>query len=117
MSIGSAHAISGARRPPLVPADAQSQAVTGSASVADSRAGTTVGRNVAGSVLHADSADAVADANPVYRTDGVTERVTGCARCSNAVTNGVAYTDAAAIRTSVDNAIAGTHAFGDARLM
>jgi hypothetical protein len=107
LSIGSAHAISGARRPPLVPADAQSQAVTGSASVADSRAGTTVGRNVAGSVLHADSADAVTDANPVACTE----------RSSKPFANGIAYADAVAISTPVDNAIAGTHAFGDARLM
>jgi hypothetical protein len=87
----------------LVTADAESDAAADSGTVADvvTRAGTAVSRNLAGSMLHADSADAVTDAGTDDRTDRVAERFTECARFSNAVTNGIAYTDAAPVRSRV----------------
>ena len=105
MPDGSAGGISVAGRPPPR-ADAESVAFTdsGTDSGAHTRAGTTRGGDLAGTMLYADSTDAVADAGSIGRT----KRCAECARFSGPAADWIAYTDAVAIHNAIAcaNAIA-----------
>ena len=112
MSDRGADGISVAWRPPPS-ADAKSVACTdaGTNCGSDARSGTTRYRDLAGTVLHAGSADSVSDAGPI-------DRAKRC-RFSGAAAFGGFDTDAATItvtsRPSVDNAVTDSNSFGKAR--
>ena len=100
----SADRISVARRPPPR-ADAESVAFTDSGTNCDAEPGarTARSRDLAGTVLYADSADTISDADPI----DYAERRAGCIRFSGAVANGFAHTNTFAIERPV------SPAFGD----
>jgi len=100
LSDGSADRISVARRPPPR-ADSESIAVTDSGTNADAepRAGTARGRDLAGAVLHADSADTVSDAGAIDYTERRSRRL----RFSGAAADGFANTRTVADAVTIAN--------------
>ncbi len=93
-----------ARCPPPA-ADTKPYAFPGSHADCKSGSRTADSRSAPGSVLHADSADAVANAG----TDNQSER--SADRATEPIADGIADTDAIAIGTSVVNAIAVSNAY------
>ena len=100
----------GGRRPPPTPSPTPSPVPT------EPGAGTAGRRSSTGSVLHADSADAVANAGADDRTERtahrIAERSAGFAwfARARAAAGGIAHADPAAIRTSVAHAVTITDA-------